>query len=109
MLLIGILRQLSDRPALLLLNVSHFFCQGTADKTHNSATAILRSLVRMLLFQQPHLISHLRSSHKYKGHSLLSDGNAWVAMFRMFKSMLKILVYHVCISLSMPLTSATRD
>jgi hypothetical protein len=89
MLLIGIIRQLSDQPAVLSPNVSHFFCQGTDDKTHNSATAILRSLVWMLLVQQPHLISHLRSKYKHKGRSLFSDGNALVAMSRVFESMLK--------------------
>jgi hypothetical protein len=89
MLLIGIIRQLSAQPAVLSPNISHFFCQGTDDKTHNSATAILRSLVWMLLVQQPHLISHLRSKYKYKSRSLFSDGNAWVAMSRVFESMLK--------------------
>jgi hypothetical protein len=88
-LLIGIIRELSGQPAVLLPNVSHFFCQGTDDKTHNSATAILRSLIWMLLVQQPHLISHLRLKHKHRGRSLFTDGNALVAMSRVFKSMLK--------------------
>jgi WD40 repeat protein len=88
MLLIGIIRQLSDQLAVLSPNVSHFFCQGTDDKAHNSATAILRSLVWMLLVQQPHLISHLRLKYKHKGRSLFSDGNALVAMSRIFESML---------------------
>jgi hypothetical protein len=89
MLLIGVIRQLSDQAAMLSPNVSHFFCQGIDDKTHNSATAILRTLIWMLLVQQPHLISHLRSKHKYKGRSLFNDGNASVAMSRVFESMLK--------------------
>jgi hypothetical protein len=89
MLLIGIIRQLSDQPAMLFPNVSHFFCQGTDDKTHNGATAILRSLVWMLLVQQLHLISHLRSNYKNKGRSLFSDGNALVAMSCVLESMLK--------------------
>ena len=89
MLLIGIIRQLSDQPAMLSPNVSHFFCQDTDDKTHNSATTILRSLVWMLLVQQPHLISHLPSNYKHKGRSLFSDGNALVAISCVFESMLK--------------------
>jgi hypothetical protein len=89
MLLIGIVRELSDQPAALSPNVSHFFCQGTGDKTHNNATAILRSLIWILLVQQPDLISHLRPMYKHKGASLFSDGNALVAMSRVFKSMLK--------------------
>jgi hypothetical protein len=43
----------------------------------------------MLLVQQPHLILHLRSKHKYKGRSLFSDGNALVAVSLVFESMLK--------------------
>lgn len=43
----------------------------------------------MLLVQQPHLISHLRSKYKHKGRSLFSDGNALVALSRVFESMLK--------------------
>ena len=89
MLLIGIIRELSDQPAALSPNVSHFFCQGTGDKTYNNATAILRSLIWILLVQQPHLISHLQSMYKHKGRSLFTDGNALVAMSRVFKSMLK--------------------
>lgn len=83
------IRQLSDQPAVLSPNISHFFCQSTDDKTHNSATAILRSLVWMVLIQQPHLISHLRSKHKNSGRSLFSDVNELVAMSHVFKSMLQ--------------------
>jgi hypothetical protein len=89
MLLIGIIRQLSDQSALLSPNVSHFFCQGTDDQTHNSAIAILRSLVWMLLIQQPHLISHLRTEHRQKGRPLFSDERAFIAVSRAFKCMLK--------------------
>ena len=88
MLLIGIIRELSDQPAVLAPNVSHFFCQGT-DKTLNTATAALRSLVWLLLVQQPHLISHLRSKHKYSGRSLFTDGNAFYSLYEAFQSMLK--------------------
>lgn len=89
MLLMRIIRQLSAQPAVLSPNVSHFFCQGTDDKSRNSATAILRSLVWMLLVQQPRLISHLRSKYKHKGRSLFSDGNALVAISNVFKNMLR--------------------
>jgi hypothetical protein len=88
MLLIGIIRELSNRPAALTANVSHFFCQGT-NKTRNSATAALRSLVWLLLVQQPHLITHLRRKHDVSGYSLFTDSNAFLALSDAFKSMLK--------------------
>jgi hypothetical protein len=45
MLLIG---KLSSQSAKLAPSVSHFFCQGT-NAALNSATAILRSLIWLLL------------------------------------------------------------
>ena len=88
MLLIGIIRELSNRPAALVPNISHFFCQGT-DETRNSATAALRSLVWLLLVQQPYLITHLRRKHDVSGCSLFTDSNAFLALSDAFKSMLK--------------------
>ncbi|KAB5528994.1 hypothetical protein GE09DRAFT_405345 [Coniochaeta sp. 2T2.1] len=88
MLLMGIIRELSSQPAALAPNVSHFFCQGTY-KALNNATAILRSLVWLLLVQQPHLISHLRSKHENAGSSLFEDTGAFIALSNAFKSMLK--------------------
>lgn len=88
MLLIGIIRELLTQPAKLAPNVSHFFCQGT-DAALNSATATLRSLVWLLLVQQPHLISHLRLKHKNAGSSLFKGETAFIALSNAFKSMLK--------------------
>jgi NACHT domain len=87
MLLIGILRELSSQPTKLAPNISHFFCQGT-DKALNSATATLRSLLWVLLVQQPHFISHLRSKHRYAGSSLFKGANAFIALSEAFKSIL---------------------
>jgi hypothetical protein len=84
MLLIGIIRQLSGQYAVLSPNVSYFFCQDTTDKAHKNATEILKSLVWMLLIQQPHLISHLRTEHRQKGSPLFSDARALVAVSRVF-------------------------
>ncbi|KAL6910995.1 hypothetical protein GGI43DRAFT_33046 [Trichoderma evansii] len=88
MLLIGIVRELINHSAALAPNVSHFFCQGT-DNARNSATAVLRSLIWMLLVQQPHLISHLHAKYKYSGHSLFTDSNAYFALCDVFEGMLK--------------------
>jgi hypothetical protein len=89
MLLIGIIRELSDQSSKLAPSLSYFFCQGTGDKTLSNATAILRSLIWLLLFQQPQLISHLQSKYEYRGPSIFNDRNAFGALSDAFQSMLK--------------------
>jgi hypothetical protein len=63
MLMIGIvkelLQQVQSRPSQSL---AYFFCQVT-DPRLNKATSILRSLIYMLVRQQPHLITHLRERY----------------------------------------------
>ncbi len=88
MLLIGLIRKLSSQSAKLAPSVSHFFCQGT-NAALNSATAILRSLIWLLLIQQPHLIPYVRSKHKNVGPSLFQSDIAFIALSNMFKSMLE--------------------
>ncbi len=87
MLLIGVIRELSQ-PSVLAPNVSHFFCQGT-ELTLNNATATLRSLIWMLLVQQPHLVTHLRKEYKNSGSALFTDGNAFYALSTAFQNMVK--------------------
>ncbi|EFY86801.1 wd-repeat protein [Metarhizium acridum CQMa 102] len=77
MLLMGIIRELSSHSATLAPKVSHFFCQGTV-KALNSSTATLRSLIWLLLVQQPHLISHLRLTHGNAGVSLFEGDCAFI-------------------------------
>ena len=89
MLLIGIIRELADQPSILAPSLSYFFCQGTGDKTLSSATTTLRSLIWLLLFQQPYLISHLQSIYEYTGPSIFHDRNAFGVLSDAFKSMLK--------------------
>lgn len=88
MLLMGIIRELSRQSATFAPDVSYFFCQGT-DQSLNSAMATLRSLVWLLLVQQPHLIPHLRSKHENAGSSLFEGASAFIALSNAFKSMLK--------------------
>ena len=88
MLLIGVIRELYGQSAKLAPGVSHFFCQGT-DAALNSATATLRSLIWLLLIQQPHLIPHVRSKYKNAGPSLFQGDTAFIALSNMFKSMLE--------------------
>lgn len=89
MLLIGVIRELSARSALLTPTLSYFFCQSTGTKTLNTATATLRSLMWMLLIQQPDLIRHLKSDYKSSGAAVFTDANALFALSRMFRSIAK--------------------
>jgi hypothetical protein len=89
MLLIGIIRNLSAQSAVLAPSLSYFFCQGTGTKKLNSATVALRSLIWMLLIQQPDLISHVQPSHETSGSALFNDGNEFFALKRIFQNMLK--------------------
>ncbi|RYP60388.1 hypothetical protein DL771_010531 [Monosporascus sp. 5C6A] len=88
MLMIGIIRELSHQPVALAPALSFFFCQGT-DTALNNATAVLRSLIWLLLLQQPCLISHLLQKHKESGANLFRDKNAFYALSEAFRSMLK--------------------
>ncbi|KAL2801675.1 nucleoside phosphorylase domain-containing protein, partial [Aspergillus granulosus] len=63
MLMIGIINELSQqvqsRPSQF---IAYFLCQATDPKLNN-ATSILRSLIYMMIQQQPHLIPYLRKRY----------------------------------------------
>jgi hypothetical protein len=88
MLMMGLVRELSRQPAALAPTLSFFFCQGT-DAVLNNATAILRSLIWLLLVQQPELILHLRQKYNEAGADLFKDRNAFYALSEAFRNMLK--------------------
>lgn len=85
MLLCGIIDELQKT------NTAHhpvyFFCQAT-DSRINSATAVLRGLLYMLVDQQRSLISHMREEYDRKDEKLFTDRNAWVAMMDIFTNIL---------------------
>ncbi|KAK1837497.1 hypothetical protein CCHR01_19881, partial [Colletotrichum chrysophilum] len=85
MLLCGIIDELekSHAPGELL---SYFFCQAT-DERLNTATAVLRGLIFMLLEQEPSLVSHVKK-YDQAGKELFQDVNAWQAMSEIFTNML---------------------
>ncbi|KAL6834442.1 WD40 repeat-like protein [Trichoderma camerunense] len=87
MLLMGIIRSLEKQQDFRAPGISCFFCQGT-DVTLNSATAALRSLVWMLVVEQPNLMSHLRKKYTDSGAALFQDSNAFFALSEAFLSML---------------------
>lgn len=91
MLLIGIIRELSKQPAVLAPALSYFFCQGQgkSDRPLNNATSTMRSLIWMLLIQQPHLIHYFKTDYETSGKDFFTGPNALAAMCRVFSDMLK--------------------
>ena len=87
MLMIGIIRELERRADFVTPNLSYFFFQNTDAALRNTTTA-LRSLIWMLLVDQPHLISHFRKKYDDAGPSLFRDGNSFFALSEIFQSML---------------------
>jgi hypothetical protein len=86
MLLCGIINEL--QKVINNATVSHFFCQAT-DSRINSATAVLRGLLYMLVIKQPSLMSHVRKKHEHASKSLFEDANAWVALKEIFVDVLQ--------------------
>ncbi|APA11507.1 hypothetical protein sscle_08g062770 [Sclerotinia sclerotiorum 1980 UF-70] len=84
MLLCGIINELqrSDETAL-----AYFFCQGT-DARINSAVAVLRGLIYMLLDRQPALLSHLQKRYEKAGEQLFKDANTFIALSEILKDIL---------------------
>ena len=88
MLMIGTIRELFRQPVVLAPKLSFFFCQGT-DTALSNATSVLRSLIWLLLIQQPDLISHLLQKYNEFGAKLFKDRNAFFALSEAFRNMLK--------------------
>lgn len=84
MLLCGIVNELNKTDALL----SYFFCQAS-DERINSATAVLRGLIYLLVDHQPSLLSHVQKKYKDVGDALFKDVNAWSALSEIFLNILK--------------------
>jgi hypothetical protein len=87
MLLCGIINELQKATAKTDL-VSYFFCQAT-DSRLNSAAAVLRGLLYLLVNQQPSLVSHVRKKYDKAGKTLFEDTNAWVALTEIFTDVLQ--------------------
>lgn len=87
MLLCGAIDELDKTEAKTNL-LSYFFCQAT-DARINSATAVLRGLIYMLVRQQSSLISHVRKRYDQAGKKALEDANAWFSFREIFVNMLE--------------------
>ncbi|EQB43709.1 hypothetical protein CGLO_17599 [Colletotrichum gloeosporioides Cg-14] len=65
----------------------YFFCQAT-DARLNTATAVLRGLMYLLLLKMPSLIQYANDKHKYARKKLFEDVNSWTALRKIFIEML---------------------
>ncbi|KAL5083827.1 hypothetical protein Trisim1_000871 [Trichoderma cf. simile WF8] len=92
MLACGIIDQLADQTRIKnpesKTMLSYFFCQGT-DSRINSAVAVLRGLLYLIVHQQPSLISHIRTKYDIAGKSLFEDVNAWTALSQILTHVLQ--------------------
>ncbi|KAN0075094.1 hypothetical protein V8E54_007705 [Elaphomyces granulatus] len=86
MLLIGIIRELSRQLESNSPHLSYFFIQGTDSKS-NTATAVLRCLIWMMLIQNPSLIPHFKKEHDPIGPRYF-DRNTFEALSEVFDNML---------------------
>ncbi|OPB43886.1 hypothetical protein A0O28_0022040 [Trichoderma guizhouense] len=92
MLLCGIVNELTpqtrlkDKGSNILL--SYFFCQAS-DERINSATAVLRGLIYLIVEQQPALVSHIQKRYKHGGEAIFKDVNAWSALSEIFLDILE--------------------
>lgn len=87
MLLCGIINEL-QKTVTGTTSVSYFFCQAT-DSRINSATAVLRGLLYLLVSQQPALTAHVRTRYDQAGKGTFEDANAWVALSETFADVLQ--------------------
>jgi hypothetical protein len=78
MLLCGIINELDNSIGDTGI-LSFFFCQA-ADSRINSATAVLRGLIFLLVQQEPSLAAHVRKRYDYAREQLFHDAksNAWL-------------------------------
>lgn len=92
MLLCGIVNELTPQTRLEDTEantvLSYFFCQA-ADERINSATAVLRGLIYLIVEQQPLLVSHIQKKHKHGGEAVFRDVNAWAALSAIFLNILE--------------------
>ncbi|WPJ64533.1 hypothetical protein SMAC4_13811 [Sordaria macrospora] len=90
MLLCGIINELDQGNTANArhCNVAYFFCQAT-DSCINSATAVLRGLIYLLIDQQPSILSHVRSEYNRAGEGLFKDANTWDSLSRIFTNILR--------------------
>lgn len=84
MLLCGIIDELQRQN----IKPCYFFCQAT-DPRLNSATAVLRGLIYLLVDTNRQLLSHIQGKYDQAGAALFQDVNSWIVLSQMFTELLK--------------------
>ncbi|KAL6238457.1 hypothetical protein BDW75DRAFT_20823 [Aspergillus navahoensis] len=88
MLVIGIINELLQQiRSQSSQSIAYFLCQATDPKLNN-ATSTLRSLIYMLIQQQPHLISYLRERYD-TDPKLFENRNTFYSLSVIFENMLQ--------------------
>ncbi|KAE8356800.1 hypothetical protein BDV28DRAFT_126563 [Aspergillus coremiiformis] len=88
MLLMGITSELTEQAkAQFNCHLSYFFCRGTDDRI-NTATAIVRGLIWMLLRQNKRLMQHLDAEFASVGPALFDKSN-FGSLARILQAMLQ--------------------
>ncbi|KAK5657468.1 hypothetical protein OQA88_3040 [Cercophora sp. LCS_1] len=67
--------------------LAFFFCQAN-DIRINTATAILRGLIYLLVEQVPSLLSYVRKKYDRAGKALFTDANCWYFLSELSEAML---------------------
>src|SRR5467141_221394 len=93
MLMIGIIDELRRQVAKSGKSsatevLSYFLCQST-DSRLNTATAILRGIIYLLVIEQPFLILHLRKKYDHAGRKLFEDRSAFYCLSEVFRQMVQ--------------------
>ncbi|KAK0642614.1 Vegetative incompatibility protein HET-E-1 [Lasiodiplodia hormozganensis] len=70
------------------INLLYFFCQA-GDERVNSATAVLRGWLYLLMEQQPSLIPYVCTKYQLDGRECFEGANAWVALSKLFTAVLQ--------------------
>jgi hypothetical protein len=87
MLVCSIIDEL-DKVAPEQNQLCYFFCQAT-DARINNANAVLRSLLYMLIDQQPSLVRHIDQQHRHAGRNAFEDVNSWVVLTKIFSDIMQ--------------------
>ncbi|KAE9987514.1 hypothetical protein EG328_002499 [Venturia inaequalis] len=85
-LLCGIIHELEKLDAKT--HLSYFFLQATNSRI-NTAIAVLRGLIYLLVDQQPLLILYVRKKYDPFGESLFDNTNAWTALVGIITNILQ--------------------
>jgi hypothetical protein len=88
MLVMGIIHVLSQlKSDVNPIYVSYFFCER-ADPRLNSATAVLRGLIYMMVMERPEVLAHVEDKYNFAGRQLFEDANAFYALADIFKDII---------------------